>query len=229
MSFLSAIFGPRPLPQKKYSTIDYNSYFGVEKVVDTPVTYRDLGELRLTSGKIIACDPLAYLHDSPAFNGSVRPGKYPVSACVVEDRHAVVKVEFSKGKAEKWELAVAGKQDVVVLKEDEFFGFPVDAGMSCFCDLDAQKPFNSFYNSVVRGDAMRNIYDDYFAAEFKKNAKNQDDPDDIGDWLNFTLPNRPDLNVVMFSSGYGDGAYPCYWGIGNGGEICSLVVDFHVL
>lgn len=39
-----------------------------------------------------------------------------------------------------------------------------------------------------------------------------------------------DLNdAVMVTSGYGDGAYPCYWGIDATGSLTSLVVDFLVL
>ncbi|MEV0797838.1 DUF4241 domain-containing protein [Kribbella sp. NPDC050281] len=39
-----------------------------------------------------------------------------------------------------------------------------------------------------------------------------------------------DVNdAVMVTSGYGDGAYPCYWGVAENGTIASLVVDFLVL
>ncbi|TDD44810.1 DUF4241 domain-containing protein [Kribbella antibiotica] len=39
-----------------------------------------------------------------------------------------------------------------------------------------------------------------------------------------------DVNdAVMVTSGYGDGAYPCYWGVAEDGTIASLVVDFLVL
>ncbi len=39
-----------------------------------------------------------------------------------------------------------------------------------------------------------------------------------------------DVNdAVMVTSGYGDGAYPCYWGLAEDGTIASLVVDFVVL
>jgi hypothetical protein len=38
-----------------------------------------------------------------------------------------------------------------------------------------------------------------------------------------------DNNIVMFGSGFGDGVYPCYWGIDSSGEIVSLVVDLLVL
>ena len=39
-------------------------------------------------------------------------------------------------------------------------------------------------------------------------------------------PNPPDW--VDVHSGYGDGGYPCYWGIGDDGEVVSLTVDFLV-
>ncbi len=39
-----------------------------------------------------------------------------------------------------------------------------------------------------------------------------------------------DVNdAVMVTSGYGDGAYPCYWGVAEDGTIAALVVDFLVL
>jgi Protein of unknown function (DUF4241) len=36
-------------------------------------------------------------------------------------------------------------------------------------------------------------------------------------------------DAVMVTSGHGDGAYPCYWGVAEDGTIASLVVDFLVL
>ncbi|WP_458112319.1 DUF4241 domain-containing protein [Arthrobacter sp. R1-13] len=37
------------------------------------------------------------------------------------------------------------------------------------------------------------------------------------------------VDAVMVTSGYGDGAYPCYWGLAADGTLTSLVVDFQVL
>jgi hypothetical protein len=34
---------------------------------------------------------------------------------------------------------------------------------------------------------------------------------------------------AMVTSGYGDGAYPCYWGVATDGTLVALVVDFLVL
>ena len=33
-------------------------------------------------------------------------------------------------------------------------------------------------------------------------------------------------HIPIFQSGFGDGTYPVYWGIDEGGEICQLVIQF---
>jgi hypothetical protein len=47
---------------------------------------------------------------------------------------------------------------------------------------------------------------------FLQNTPNPADPDAVGDWLNFQLPENPGHNIIMFNSGYGDGVYASYWG-----------------
>lgn len=37
------------------------------------------------------------------------------------------------------------------------------------------------------------------------------------------------LNVMIFSSGYGDGFYASYWGFDDTGSPVALVTDFRVL
>ena len=73
----------------------------------------------------------------------------------------------------------------------------------------------------------KNVYTDLFANEFLKNA-DKTNPDDIGDWLNYHIPDS-EHNIAMFHSGYGDGLYPSYWGIDKDGNVVSLVIDFFVL
>jgi hypothetical protein len=218
----------------KYSLVDYNQFFDNQIYDNTPLEFLDLGELNLSTGQVIACDPLVCLCDTAPFTKNVQPGKYKVIACIAKtensgDRYAIVKLQFSTDRATKWEMAVTKHQNLELLKEaDEFFGFPVDAGLGCFCDLETQSLFDKFERDFMQKNPAANIYDDFLAAEFKKNATDQNDPDDIGDWLNFYLPNKTDLNVIMFHSGYGDGFYPCYWGTSDEGKICSLVVDFQI-
>ena len=236
MGLLGKLFGNRDkdLNKVKLSLVDYNLFFESKTVDNKFIELLNLGDLNISTGKIIACDPLVCLYDTSAFTRTVPPGKYPVIACVAKtensgDRYAVVKLEFSKDRATKWEMAVTKHQDIKKLNEDdEFFGFPVDAGLGCFCDWETQQVYKQFETDFMQKNPDGNIYDDFFAEEFKKNAICQNDPQDIGDWLNFYLPARPTLNVIMFHSGYGDGMYPCYWGTNDDGKICSLIVDFQV-
>ena len=37
------------------------------------------------------------------------------------------------------------------------------------------------------------------------------------------------MTCIVVSSGYGDGSYPCYWGLDAQGKPVSLVVDFLVI
>jgi hypothetical protein len=234
MQFFDKLFGKK-LSQVKLSTVDYNKYFDKKEIDDTPLDFLSLGELFVPSGEIIVCDPLAGYFHAKSLTKIVKPGWYPVTISVAKtknsgERYAIAKLEFSKDKATRWELALIEGQDIKELKEeDEFFGFPVDAGLGCFMDAKTKYFYNEFDNEFMKDHPDGNIYDDLFAAEFKKNAKDQNDTRDIGDWLNFHLPNKQDMNVIMFHSGYGDGVYPSYWGVTDGGDICSLIIDFMVL
>lgn len=120
MRFFDKLFGEK-LSQVKLSTIDYNRYFDNNEIDDTPLEFLSLGELSIPSGEIIVCDPLAgYFHAKP-LTKLTKPGKYPVTICVAKtnnsgERYAVAKLEFSKNKADRWELAVTEGQDITELK-----------------------------------------------------------------------------------------------------------------
>jgi len=235
MNLTGKFFGNNEKRLVKYSVVDYNRYFE-NNVLDTiPLELLPLGQLTLPTGQVIACDPFVCIHDSLPFNRTVEPGNYPVIASIAKteqsgNRYAVVKVDFNHARPTKWELAVLNDNVIADLKEeDAFVGYPVDGGLGCFCDLETQKYFNEFLDDAYNKDPKSDIYTDFFAAEFKRNAVEQDNPDDPGDWVNFHLPNKPGLNIIMFHSGYGDGIYPCYWGTNDKGDICCLVVDFCVI
>ena len=48
-------------------------------------------------------------------------------------------------------------------------------------------------------------------------------------WTNLILDEASGANVIAFSSGYGDGSYPSYWGYDLAGQRVALVTDFGVL
>jgi len=215
------------------SHADYNILFDNTTVEGMPITVIDIGQLNVPTGKIVVCDPLVTFDMEP-LNRTVTPGTYPIKIYEVKtaysgDRYAIAKLELSNKSAEKWVLAVRDGEDINELTEEgDFFGFPVDAGLGGFFDVASGAEYLKFQEDFRKENPEGNIYDDFFAAEFKKSAKDQNDPKDYGNWVNFKLPNT-DLNITMFQSGYGDGMYPAYWGIDKNGEITALVIDFFVV
>ena len=229
--FWNKFFSKPSIPTSK---IDYDFFFNTEKQGDINLSVLNLGNLNVTSGQLVVCDPLVNLGDTSPFARQIPAGQYPVNIAVADntemgERYALAWLELSAKRAERWELAytLAVESKVSTLKDDEYFGVPVDAGLGCFCDHQAQLAYARFSADFMAKNPEANMYDDYFAAEFKKNAIKQDDPNDIGDWLNYTVPNTNN-NVIMFHSGFGDGYYPCYWGLDKNGQLTALVIDFQV-
>lgn len=233
MSFLKKIFGTNGA-EVKLSSVDYNQYFDNPIVEDTPIELFKLGDLNLPTGQIIACDPLVRLWDAIPFNRTVKRGTYPVTACIAKtedagDRYAFVKIEFSSERAIAWEMALIDGQDVSILKDDQFFGFGVDAGLGCFCDAQTQKFYNEWVDDLEKGQSGNVVYNEFIEPGLEKNAKDLEELTYTCNWLDLHIPAHPDLNIIMFSSGYGDGHYASYWGVSAKGDICSLLIDFQVI
>ena len=101
----------------------------------------DIGTVHFPTGTILACDPLIELEDALPYIQTVPAGTYPVTICVVPNenygnRYACVKVYISNKKPIRYEIGMVGNEDLdEEIKEDEFFGFFVDAGMGCIADI----------------------------------------------------------------------------------------------
>ncbi|WP_233266084.1 DUF4241 domain-containing protein [Myroides fluvii] len=66
----------------------------------------------------------------------------------------------------------------------------------------------------------------YFSFRLKKSDENHPQYQRAsGDWINFAIPGT-DLTVPMIQSGYGDGAYPVYFGYDKNNEVCEIIVQF---
>lgn len=224
---------------KKYNEVkdllkpefDLDIAFREKKFHDTKLDILEIGEVNLSSGKILTCDPLAYLYDDQIepYIQEVKPNKYKVSLLVIEDeeRYAMMKVTFSNKEPKRYELAVTGEEELADVEEGEFFGYPVDAGMGCVCDFEAAKKYLEYEKKLEEENSdFDNRYDDLFSELLEENAeKHPKYQSSYGDWLNWTIPDS-DLNIVLFSSGYGDGYYPSYFGYDENNEICALYTVF---
>jgi len=181
-----------------------------------------LDPLKIVSGRVVACDPLTSTLE--AFEYEVKPGTYPVYAWHSEQKGTIAGAElrFSDNKPVRWELAVRPGQDKSTLKEDELFGYPVDAGIGSFADEDAVRALEALDGRLQEelGDEYISLYDDLVADVLEEHD---------GVWGNLTSDEESGLNVIMFASGFGDGFYASYWGIDENDEVVSLLTDFQVV
>jgi Protein of unknown function (DUF4241) len=192
-----------------------------------------VGNLTVTSGRILACDPLAFWEDKP-FTRTVPAGKYPVYVTYLWDkdkqykRVAFARLQFVEGKLPtNWELALQPNQDVTTLGDDELFGYGVDAGTGCFMDADAIDKWKVLVEQrddvIIRQASGEDIPDDPISARMR--------PSDEAnlDWWSMTINEETGLNVIAFTSGFGDGSYPSYWGLDESNQPICLVTDFLVV
>jgi len=186
------------------------------QMAEREITVTVIGELDLPTGEIIACDPLTTGSDWPALSRKVEPGHYPVSLLEAQGRVAAAILRFRSGTPVRWELAILPGQDTSTLEGDKVFGYPVDTGLGSFMDKTAMVLMTEQQDKLEAG---QNYYDDVLAVEFEANQDRL---------MHHPVAGNP-LNIAMFSSGWGDGIYPSFWGLDSAGEPLLLMTDFEVL
>lgn len=176
----------------------------------------EVGDLKIKGGSIVACDPFLYNNDKP-FSNIFPIGTFPVQLAVAlvrdDERVAFARIKFSNEVPLTWTLAVCDGQDISQLKENEIFGYGVDAGTGAFMDTSGAAELMSFM--TAKEDNYQVLID-----EMERNYK------DTWDYL---MWQQNDSNVAMFKSGWGDGVYATYIGYDKTGNICRLVTDFAVI
>jgi hypothetical protein len=192
------------------------------QVGEETVSFRvfEAGQLRLPSGKIVACDPFVNM-DRPAFTVSVPAGEYSVRLALVEGgndarRVAFARLAISSAPVVRWEMALVAGQDATTLKADEIFGYPVDAGTGSFLDAEtgaAAWPKMTEDEDIAQG----------WITQGDKLSAGPGTPTfhldvDVGQG-----------NIVMFTSGWGDGFYASWFGYDAQGRVAALVTDFAVV
>lgn len=185
---------------------------------------QELGLLQLPSGELVANDPLAFFETQP-FLRRVPAGAYPVSIFVHHEleygdrRVALAAIYFSQARPVRWEMALtAPTQDVSTLEEEGFFGYGVDSGTGGFMDKRAAELL-----SAMEQDKQEQLLVDTLPEQMEHSYVH------TYSTLNAPLEGAGGLNLIAFSSGYGDGGYPSYFGIDAQGEPCCLVTDFFLL
>lgn len=188
---------------------EVNSNLGVfalseDEMAERKITITTVGQLELPTGEIIACDPLITGLERPAFGRKVRPGRYQVTLLEAQGRVAAAVLRFGAGLPARWELATFARDRPSAYE----FEFIVDDAVASFMD-----------KSVLTVMTDPEELDDYLADVACS-------LDRFG--MDYPIDGSP-LNVAMFDTGFGDGAYRSFWGLDAAGEPLLLMTDFEVL
>jgi hypothetical protein len=177
-------------------------------------TRRRMGTLKLTSGRIVACDPLM-LDDPAPFAQAFPVGAVPVELAVArlgtDERVAFARLVFSERPVVRWEPALVAGEDPAKLVAGEW-GYGVDSGTGAFMDRDAAVVLaRRLEKDAAHYDAIVRKMDETYRATWSA-----------------ILWDLGDRNAAMFSSGFGDGLYASYVGYDASGGIARLLTDFDV-
>jgi hypothetical protein len=170
-----------------------------------------IGEIKIVSGYIIACDPII-ISDAKPFTQSFPLGKFPVQLSIAkiedDERIAFARINFSDEPVARWEFALQKGQAPIPIGGETIYGYGVDAGIGLFIDEEANKVLDNMKIS---------LFDGKFYKEMDKHYHNT--------WQ-YVVFNFGEHNLASFSTGYGDGHYATYIGFDAKGKPCRLVTDF---
>ncbi|MBB6174016.1 hypothetical protein HNR23_004076 [Nocardiopsis mwathae] len=212
---------------------------------DTTLTtaVHDQGDLHLPTGRLIAADPtdLMFAEGFTPYVQTVPPGRYPLRLTVAHVngnpdhvRVCAAVLAVQNAAVTDWEMALVPGQDLRDLRSAEpardeaeeeddggfgFFGFGVDGGMGCLLDAELLEHFAGILDDQDDGTAGWEV------------LLCGDGPEILVHGTDTVTLEAPDGSpgLIAFASGWGDGAYPVWFGRGGDGKVAAVVVDFLVL
>ncbi|MEG4506101.1 DUF4241 domain-containing protein [Microcoleus sp. F6_B4] len=207
---------------QKFSRLFSENQKIVYQLDEMILTPHCIGELILTSGKLVACDPLVFPGTEP-FYASFQPGRYPVTlsiACNPKDNSKIVAyamLHLSEQTPVNWKLATKIGEDLSALSENEVFGYGVDSGTGCFMDADVgQIIVDKTWESETYEESLTCKLDDLLEEKHSLGFM----------WANMCVDEATGANVIAFHSGIGDGFYASYFGYDAKGCIANIVTEF---
>jgi Protein of unknown function (DUF4241) len=184
------------------------------------VEARPAGVLLMPTGRLVAADPGSLRDGVEPFSVTLPAGRHPVTLAVarfVEEpdhvRVAGCRVDVREEPVVHWEPALVPGQDPGTLDDGEFFAVGADAGMLCFFDAAA---LPGLVELSEVWDQPRGLWDELADAVMDNESAVLEDPE-------------TGTNLIAFSSGWGDGAYPVWLGRCADGQVACVVADTLVL
>lgn len=183
----------------------------------------EVGKIYLSSGKLVACDPLITSDMSP-FSTEFPKGSFPVLVHKERESNCVAYTEiiFSSSAIAEWKLATTPGQDIRDLAEGEVFGYPVESGMGCYMDVDTQDQLNQLEQRLYhsKGVDFMGIYEEFFHDYFF-------DENGAIDQYAFLKPSEGHPGTIFaFETGYGEGFYASYIAYNKENFPVKLVTEF---
>ncbi|ROI00579.1 DUF4241 domain-containing protein [Chryseobacterium daecheongense] len=183
----------------------------------------EVGKIYLSSGNLVACDPLI-TNDMQPFSTPFPKGDFPVLLHKERESNCVAYAEiiFSNTEIADWKLATTEGQNTKDLAEGEIFGYPVESGMGCFMDTDTQNSLNELEKRLYhsKGVDFMGIYEEFFHDYFF-------DENGAIDQYAFLKPAKEHPGTIFaFETGYGEGFYASYIGYDKNAAPVKVVTEF---
>lgn len=200
---------------------------GESGIQDVTISTHQIGELILTSGKLLAWDLFMIPDDRYFIRKSLNPGRYPVVVSVANfhpsgyTRIACAMLRISEVPTVKWEVATINEPDTE--RKEERNSYPVDSGTGSFMDVDAARILSPLVWEKLGAKDKFEEFCDRVTVEMEKNSLGRHG---TANWANIQVSESTEANVITFSSGWGDGGYVSFWGYDTSGNLTSLVTDF---
>ncbi|KQS91497.1 DUF4241 domain-containing protein [Chryseobacterium sp. Leaf394] len=183
----------------------------------------EVGKIYLSSGKLVACDPVL-TNDMKPFTTDFPKGEFQVLLHKERESNCVAygEIVFAKNEILNWEMATTQGQNIKDLANEEVFGYPVESGMGCFMDLESQNSLNDLEQKLFqrKGDDFMGIYEEFFHEHFF-------DENGAIDQYAFLKPDEEQpRNIFAFETGYGEGFYASYIGFDVNNNPVKIVTEF---
>lgn len=182
----------------------------------------DAGKIHLSTGRLLACDPLL-TNDMLPFETIFPEGDFPIVVHKEKDNHLIAYVEIilTQEVCKSWQMATIQGQNIKDLKKNEIFGFPVAYGMAAFMDAETQTDLNLLEENLFKekGDAFQGIYQELFHAAFFKNNEMVTD-------FALVQPYPQKKNTIFaFATEENEGFYACYIGFDDQEQPVKIVME----
>lgn len=174
----------------------------------------NIGKLKISSGRIISCDPWLMDEYAKPYKDSFPIGNFPMQLSLARLKDvevvAFARILFSDQPVVRWSYALLPEQENKPIGGKEIIGYHVDAQLGLFMDQAAYQ--------ALQKDTVNNRRTVILKATSTHKHEG---------WR-YGIYEYENQNLAVFTSGIGDGRYANYIGYDANGKICRILTDFAI-